>query len=92
MPTQQNDQMCGNVVQKLTLGEPLDDAEKTHLATCEDCMAQIVKTLDESAASEANGHAGVNGDLTHARPEAKKALEQGRKVFEREFGITLPTK
>ncbi len=33
---------------------------------------------------------GTNGDLIPARPEAKKGLEQGRRVFEREFGISLP--
>ena len=94
MSTQEKDQMCNNLVQRLLIGEPLNDADKSHLAICEDCMAQVVGRLDESATSQAHGlgmtAGGTNGDLTHARPEAKKALEQGRRVFEREFGISLP--
>jgi hypothetical protein len=93
MATQQKDQMCENLVRKITTGQSLDDAEKSHLAVCEGCMAQVVRRLDESAATETHGRGmaagGNNGDLTRARPEAKKALEQGRRVFEREFGISL---
>ena len=93
MPTQEKDQMCDNLVQKMTTGNSLDEAEKTHLAKCEVCMAQLVRTLDESTDREAHGlgmaAGGTNGDLAHARPEAKKAREHGGKVFEREFGITF---
>ncbi len=94
MTTQETDQMCGNLVRKMTAGESLDDAEKAHLAVGEDCMARVLKALDESATSDPHGNgvvsAGTNGDLTRARPEAKKALEHGRSVFAREFGIALP--
>jgi hypothetical protein len=93
MATQEKDQWCETLVRKMMTGEPLGDAEKSHLAACEACMAEVVGRLDESAASEANGHgtppSGPNGDITETRPEAKKALEQGRRVFEREFGISL---
>jgi hypothetical protein len=92
MATQEKDQMCENLVRKITTGESLDDAEKSHLAVCEGCLVQVVRVLDESAASETHGlgmAGGTNGDLTQARPEAKKALEHGRRVFEREFGISL---
>jgi hypothetical protein len=93
MATQGKDQMCENLVKKLTMGESLDDAEKSHLAKCEDCMAQVVGALDESAASETHGPGiaagGTNGDITQARPEANKALEHGRRVFAREFGLSL---
>ena len=93
MATQEKDQICDHLVQKMTMGEALDDAEKSHLSTCEACMAQVVKKLDESSGIRAHGLGmvaiGTNGDLTHVRPEAKKALEQGRRVFEREFGISL---
>jgi hypothetical protein len=89
----EKDQTCENLVRKITTGEFLNDGEKSHLAACEGCMAQVVRMLDESAASATQGRGmaagGTNGDLTGARPEAKKALEQGRRVFEREFGISL---
>jgi hypothetical protein len=88
--------MCESLVQKLTAGEALDDAEKSHLAECEGCVAQIVKSLDKAAVSAAPGAdlgAGeANGNRGGARPEAMKALEHGRQVFEREFGISLSTK
>ncbi len=76
------------------MGESLDTDEKSHLAECERCMAEIVRNLDRSARTEPNEVGEVlgsaNGALNHARPEAQKALEQGRRVFEREFGISLP--
>jgi hypothetical protein len=93
MASQINDPMCDNLVRKMTVGDPLDVAEKSHLAGCEECMSKVVRTLDEAALSESHGlgmaTGGTNGDLTHAGPEAKKALAHGRKVFEREFGISL---
>jgi hypothetical protein len=75
--------MCEDLVRKLMAGESLEEAEKSHLAGCEGCMAEVVKRLDETPAG------GTNGDCSRARPEARKALEQGRRVFEREFGISL---
>ena len=89
MATEQNNQICNTLVQKLTTGVSLDEAEKSHLANCDDCMADVVRKLDELGATAS---AGRNGDLTHARPSAKKALEHGRSVFEREFGISLSKK
>jgi hypothetical protein len=93
MATQEKDQMCENLVRKLTAGASLEDTEKSHLAMCESCMAAVVRALDERTASESHGLAisagGTDGDLTHARPEPKKALEQARRVFKREFGISL---
>jgi hypothetical protein len=96
MPTQEKDQVCENLVRKMTTGEPLDDVEKSHLAACEGCLAEVVKTLDESATREPHGlgraASQTNGDFTQVRPEAKQALEKGRRVFEREFGIALSKK
>jgi hypothetical protein len=93
MATQEKDQMCDGLVQKMTTGQALDETEKSHLANCEACMARVVRMLDESARSKAHGTGMVlgrtNGDLTTTRPEAKRALEQGLRVFEREFGISL---
>ena len=96
MIIQEKDQVCKDLVWKITTSESLNDAEKSHLATCEGCMAEVVKTLDEAVVGEPHGlgmaAGGTNGDFSQARPEAKKALENGRKVFEREFGISLPNK
>jgi len=93
MATQATDQMCEILVRKITTGEPLDDAEKAHLAVCASCMDEVVRTLDESATrgthSNETAAGSRNGDLGHIRPEAKQALEHGRRVFEREFGISL---
>lgn len=92
MATQEKNSLCETVVLKLTTGKPLDEVEKTHLALCESCLLQLVKTLDETNKANSSGTAtnGSNGTLTRERPEAKKALENGRRVFEREFGISLP--
>ena len=92
MPTKEKDQKCDHLVQKLRTGESLDDAEKAHLASCESCMLHVVKALDMSA-SKASHRPGMAagesiGDLIQSRPEAKRALEHGRRVLEREFGIT----
>jgi hypothetical protein len=96
MATQEKDQMCNNLVRKITMGEALNDAEKSHLAACEGCMAEVVKTLDEAATGEPHSlgmaAGGTNGDVSQERPEAKKAIDHGRRVFEREFGISLSKK
>ena len=87
MAMREKDLMCDALIQKLTTGIPLDAAEKSHLAECEDCMIRVVTALGESSARK-----GTNGKPGRERPEAVKALEHGRKVFEREFGITFPKK
>ena len=96
MTKQEKDQLCEDLVQKMTTGDPLDDAEKSHLAGCEACMLQVVRTLDEAALSESHSRSmaasGSNSDLPNALPEAMKALEYGHRVFEREFGISLAKK
>jgi protein-arginine kinase activator protein McsA len=94
MATQEKNRECHDLVRKLTMGESLEDAEKSHLAVCETCMAEVVKTLDEAAASHSEGHdmalGETNGNSSRrASPEAKRALEQGCRVIEREFGIYL---
>ena len=87
MTMREKDLMCDDLVQKLTTGIPLTPAEKSHLAECEDCMVRVVTALDESAARN-----GTHSELSRERPEAMKALEHGRRVFEREFGITFAKK
>lgn len=95
MPMQEKDQMCENLVRKMTTGESLGDAEKAHLAVCEGCLAEIIRILDELGTKKPHGSgmtpSELNGDRAPARPEAKKAREHGRQVFEREFGITFST-
>ena len=70
MPTQEKNRACLNLVRKLTTGESLEHAEKSHLAVCETCMAEVVKTLDEAAASAPPGHDialdGMNGHFSHS--------------------------
>ena len=85
MTMREKDLMCDDLVQKLTTGIPLTAAEKSHLAECEDCMVRVVTALDESASRN-----GTKSELNRERPEAMKALEHGRRVFEREFGSTFP--
>lgn len=96
MPTQEKDQMCEILVRKMTMGECLNADEKAHLAVCEGCLAEIIRTLDDSGTKIPHGSSmtsnELNGDCTSARPEAKKAHEHGRQVLEREFGITFSTK
>ena len=87
------DQVCAKVVEKMISKQHLDAPEKVHLAECEICIAEILRRLDQ-AAEEAAKSAGKNGarnydDLARSRPEAMRALEHGRRVFAREFGITL---
>jgi len=86
--------MCEKLVRKLTMGGSLEASERSHLAECESCMAEVFRILDRSAATEPNRPSvvpgGADSEPYRARPEAKKALEQGRRVFEREFGISLP--
>jgi hypothetical protein len=93
MSKHQLDQVCAKVVEKMSSRQHLDAAEKEHLGECEICMAEILRRFDE-AAKEAAKSPGSNGasnhdDLDRSRPEALRALEHGRRVFAREFGITL---
>jgi hypothetical protein len=89
VPARQTHPTCnsGDSAHKLTKGETLDAAEKSHLANCEACMTQVIRLLDKSATGETHDLGTAKDKLVHARPEARKALEHGRQVFEREFGI-----
>ena len=90
---QKADSFTAAIVQKKLSGQRLDDKEKIHLFECETCMTELFRRLDE-AAEEAKKASGNNGardydELARTRPEAMRALEHGRRVFAREFGITL---
>jgi hypothetical protein len=92
MSKHQLNQVCADVVEKMISRQHLDAAEKEHLGECEICMAEILRRFDEAAevaakSPEKNG-ASNHDDLARSRPEAKRALEHGRHVFAREFGIS----
>ena len=87
------DTYCARLIEKKLSGQSLDSAEKEHLFECEACLVEILRRLDE-AAEQAKKSSGNNGardynELARTRPEAMRALEHGRRVFAREFGITL---
>jgi hypothetical protein len=91
--TQQADQFTTGIIQKMLSGQHLDEAEKAHLGECDSCMTELIHRLNQ-AAKEAKKSSGMNGscnhdDLARSQPEAMRALEHGRRVFAREFGITL---
>ena len=92
MSTLQKDQICAGVVEKMLSGRSLAAEEKAHLIECESCMAEIVRRLDQAAEEPAKS-LGKNGDsdredLARSRPAAKQAVEHGRQVFAREFGLS----
>lgn len=91
MSTHKQDQVCTTLIEKITQGQPLDASEKAHLSQCDGCMSEVVEHLDrmaeESGASrETTGESGEQG-LSPPSPEVAQALEQGRRVFAREFGL-----
>ncbi|HBI45997.1 MAG TPA: hypothetical protein DDY78_24545 [Planctomycetales bacterium] len=93
LPPQKPDSFTAGIVQKKLSGQRLNDDEKIHLFECESCMTELMRRLDQ-AAEEAKKASGKNGardydELARTRPEAMRALEHGRRVFAREFGITL---
>jgi hypothetical protein len=91
MAAHDKDQVCSRLIQKFTTREPLDKADKDHLAACEDCMARVVRALEEVALQGKKCQrltvGETNGESFDVRPEAIQALEGGRRVLEREFGI-----
>ena len=76
MATSKVSPKCGEIVQKMLSGVSLAEIEKIHLAKCESCLDQLVTALEESSTHELPSGS-THGELTHARPEATKALEHG---------------
>ncbi len=90
MSAQQDEHLCGAVVAKITSGQPLSPDEKTHLTECEGCMEEVIRQLDQSHGNKSTKSvSGSNNGVSHPRNDAQQALEHGRKVFEREFGVSL---
>ena len=91
MMTQVNTHVSEVVVEKITRRQSLDEIEKAHLAACQECMYEVIRSLDDLRSK--NGFAaGAQSDLAQAQPAAMKALEKGYRTFEREFGISLSRK
>ena len=87
MPT-----VCAKVVEKMSSGRPLDAEEKAHMVECESCIAEIVRRLDRTA-EESSKSPGMNrrsgqNDAARSRPDAKRAVEHGHRIFAREFGLS----
>ncbi len=81
------DQFCEKLIRKFCAGQHLNDAEKAHVADCERCIIDIMRHLD-AVKERKNGEAADNNS-ERIRAEARHALEHGRRVFEREFGISF---
>ena len=91
MRTHEGDRFCAGVVEKVIAGKRLDESEKEHLASCEGCMEELVTKLDEADIQETTKPSG-NDDHSQRRPEVEQALENARRVFSREFGISISDK
>jgi hypothetical protein len=87
MATQEKDRICGSLVQKLISGTSLSEAERSHFAVSQECMAQAIALLDEKAHVRR-----TSSTDPKPSPEAVRALNRGNDVFEREFGISLRKK
>jgi hypothetical protein len=90
------DQLCVALVKKVIGGQKLDETEKAHLANCKGCMEELVGKLDHADAEEASAiglnRAPAEDDVARSRPAVRRALENARQVFAREFGISLSGK
>jgi len=93
MPIDQQDQDCARLVEKIiradffNTNESLNAAEKAHLSQCPECMREVVLNLD-LAAEDAAGLLGTKPELATGElsPDVMQALEQGKRIFAREFG------
>ncbi len=88
MRTHEGDRVCAGVVEKVIARKRLDESEKEHLASCEGCMEELVTKLDEADIQETT-KASEDYDHSHRRPEVQQGLETARRVFLREFGISI---
>jgi hypothetical protein len=73
-------------------GTPWSTIAREHYINCLECMTQVTHMLAERADStSASGcrSADHNGTSSAIPEAAKRAIEHGRKVLAREFGISL---
>ena len=89
MSIRERDQTCTILTNKLMSGERLDAAEKAHLSQCTECMREIVLHLDLRADEIPISITDDAAAPTAAKmsPEVREALDRGRGVFVREFGL-----
>jgi hypothetical protein len=91
MSIQELNEVCANLIQKMIQGQPLNAIERTHLSQCAGCMREVVLHLDQMAEDAAAllGTTGESGEtvVAYPSPEVIEALEHGRRVFAREFGV-----
>ena len=85
--------VCSGLIEKVSSGQRLDAAERGHLMACDTCQAALVEHLDKTAEPEPPqpfpvAEVGLNG-VARGSAKAEHALEEGRKVFAREFGLSL---
>lgn len=72
------------MIAKFMAGEHLNEAEKEHLAGCNDCMKRVLAALDHKAKTQP-----PPPDADRARSEALRALDRVRQIYLREFSISL---
>ena len=85
MSIEERDQVCSDLIEKMSSGQHLSDAEKAHLVGCEGCMAAVVHHLDKlpgAFPSKATTPASMadNGSA-QATIEAQQALTRGRRFL-----------
>ncbi len=89
MSSKEQEQVCSNLIEKVSSGQPLDAAEKAHMIECEECMTALVHHLDTAAAQDSSTTGTSPETRAHDRSEAQQALAHGTRVFQREFGLSL---
>jgi hypothetical protein len=99
MSTHEQDEVCAAIINKMALGQSLNATEKAHLSQCAGCMREVVLHLDQAVTTENKEDAtdtiptgGAARAATALPEEVRLALEHGRHVLEREFGIRAGSK
>ena len=91
MAAHELDRICGTIVSKLMLGERLSADERSHLVESTECMLEVVRQLDHQREQTSPSH-GTNGTsetyTANCDVEVLQALEQSRRAFVREFGVS----
>ena len=92
MAADELDRICGMIVSKLMLGERLSADERSHLVESTECMLEVVRQLDHQREQTSPSHRtnGTSGETHTANcdEEVLRALEQSRRAFVREFGLS----
>lgn len=73
------------ILRRFNEGTPMSPAARAHYIECVECIMAVSEQLDKN--SSANGAAGADPAAAEA---IRTAIERGRRVLEREFGIPTP--